>query len=223
MPSAPHTPPRSGHTDLGRRVAARRAALGLSRAELGRRCGAHANYIAYLENHPASPAFSTLLRVANALGTTVTELTGGNVDRPRGRAAARRESALLRLGEEECRRLLRVNGVGRVAVFSRDGPTVLPVSYLFTGQDIAFRAATDAVVVGEEPAEAAFEIDRIDDVLAGGWSVLAVGTLRPVTEPDELARLTAAARSLPWAGGNRSRWMALTPTRISGRRVVHER
>ena len=223
MSTTPHAPRTPGRTDLGRRLAGRRAELGLSRAELGRRCGADANYIAYLEEQPASPAFSTLLRIANALGTTVTDLAGGNADHAPGRTTARRDSALLKLSEEECRRLMGGHGVGRIAVCTAAGPEVLPVNYLFTGKDLAFRTATDALVVHAQPTRAAFEIDRIDDVMASGWSVLAVGALRSVDDPRELARLARAARSRPWAGGNRTHWMRLTPERISGRRVVHER
>ncbi|MGW6692088.1 hypothetical protein [Streptomyces sp. NPDC054961] len=48
MKRTPATPPESSagtsrRTDLGRRLVARREALGLSREELGRRCGADGN------------------------------------------------------------------------------------------------------------------------------------------------------------------------------------
>ncbi|MEU7607064.1 pyridoxamine 5'-phosphate oxidase family protein [Streptomyces sp. NPDC041003] len=68
----------------------------------------------------------------------------------------------------------------------------------------------------------AFEIDNIDDVTVGGWSVLAVGELEAVTEPEEIRYLTTTARSQPWAGGPRTHWMKLTPVRLTGRRVAHE-
>ncbi|MFE5621279.1 pyridoxamine 5'-phosphate oxidase family protein [Streptomyces virginiae] len=65
-------------------------------------------------------------------------------------------------------------------------------------------------------------VGRIDDVTATGWSVLAVGELAAVADPDELRRLNTAARSHPWAGGPRNHWMKLTPARVTGRRVVHD-
>lgn len=222
MPATPRTPRSPGHTDLGRRIAERRILLGLSREELGSRCGAEAHYIAYLEEHPASPAFSTLLRIANGLGTTVTDLAGGGTDRPPGRTTARRDSALIALSEDECRRLMGTHGVGRIAISTPAGPEVLPVNYLFTGEAIAFRTAPGTPAARAQPTRAAFEIDRIDDVMASGWSVLAVGPLRAVTRSEELDRLAAAASSHPWAGGSRTQWMRLTPERISGRRVVRE-
>ncbi|MFK0253904.1 helix-turn-helix domain-containing protein [Streptomyces sp. NPDC090445] len=210
-----------GRTDLGRRLAARRESLGLSRAELGRQCGADANYIAYLEEHAASPSIGTLVRVADALGVTVDDLTGASADRVPGRAAARRDTSLVQLDEAACRRLLGTHGVGRIAVFTPDGPSVLPVNYLVTGTGIAFRTHAHAVVATAAGTEAAFEIDRIDDVTSEGWSVLAVGELAAVTDAGELRHLSAEARAHPWAGGERTHWMKLTPVRLTGRRVVH--
>ncbi|MFG2295853.1 helix-turn-helix domain-containing protein [Streptomyces sp. NPDC048603] len=226
MQSTSHTPtPASGgttgRTDLGRRLAARRNALGLSRAELGRRCGADGHYIAYLEEHAAAPSIGTLVKVADALGLTVDDLTGASADRAPGRSAARRDTALVPLDEAECRRLLGTHGVGRIAVFTTEGPAVLPVNYLVAGPAIAFRTSADTAAARARGTEAAFEIDHIDDVTAEGWSVLAVGELEAVTDAGERRHLAVTARSGPWAGGTRSHWMKLTPKRLTGRRVVH--
>ncbi|MFD6936591.1 helix-turn-helix domain-containing protein [Streptomyces goshikiensis] len=227
MKSTPRTHPQdagetAGRTDLGRRIAARRTALGLSREELGRKCGADGNYITYLEEHAAAPAIGTLVRMADVLGVTVDDLTGANADRVRGRSTARRDAVLAPLEEAECRSLLGTHGVGRIAVFTPEGPAVLPVNYLIAGPDIAFRTAVEALAARAAGTQVAFEIDNIDDVTAGGWSVLAVGELEAVTEPEEIRHLTATARSQPWAGGPRTHWMKLTPVRLTGRRVAHE-
>ncbi|MFJ7587541.1 helix-turn-helix domain-containing protein [Streptomyces sp. NPDC097617] len=227
MKSTPSTRPQesgesAGRTDLGRRIAARRTDLGLSREELGQRCGADANYIAYLEERAASPAISTLVRMADVLGVTVDDLTGASAGRVRGRSTARLDTALVPLDEDECRTLLGTYGVGRIAVFTPEGPAVLPVNYLIAGADIAFRTAAEALAARAAGTEVAFEIDNIDDVTAGGWSVLAVGELEAVTDPAEIRHLTATARSQPWAGGTRTHWMKLTPVRLTGRRVTHE-
>ncbi|MFJ7779439.1 helix-turn-helix domain-containing protein [Streptomyces yangpuensis] len=212
----------SRRTDLGRRLAARREALGLSRTELGRRCGADGNYIAYLEEHAASPSIGTLVRLADVLGVTVDDLTGVSAGRVPGRSTARRGAALVPLGETECRDLLGTHGVGRIAVVTPEGPVVLPVNYLMAGSDIAFRTSAVSVVGRSAGTEAAFEIDHIDDVTASGWSVLAVGTLEGVTDPNALRHLNATARSSPWAGGDRDQWMRLTPARVTGRRAAHD-
>ncbi|MFD7553770.1 MULTISPECIES: helix-turn-helix domain-containing protein [unclassified Streptomyces] len=212
----------TGRTDLGRRIAARRIALGMSREELGRRCGADGNYIVYLEEHAAAPAIGTLVRVADELGVTVDDLTGASTGKVPGRSTARRAPALVALDEGECRRLLGTHGVGRIAVFTPEGPAVLPVNYLTAGRDIAFRTAAEALAARAAGTEVAFEIDNIDDVTAGGWSVLAVGELEAVTAPQEVQHLTATARSHPWAGGPRTHWMKIAPVRLTGRRIIHE-
>ncbi|MCM9077431.1 MULTISPECIES: helix-turn-helix domain-containing protein [Streptomyces] len=227
MKSTPSTRPQpagetAGRTDLGRRIAARRTALGLSREELGRKCGADVHYITYLEEYAAAPEVGTLLRVADVLGVRVDDLTGASAGRVHGRSTARRDTALVPLEEDECRMLLGTHGVGRIAVFTSEGPAVLPVNYLIAGPDIAFRTAVDALAARAAGTQVAFEIDNIDDVTAGGWSVLAVGELEAVTEAGEIRHLTATARSQPWAGGPRTHWMKLTSVRLTGRRVVHE-
>lgn len=210
-----------GRTDLGRRVFARRTELGLSREELGERCGADAHYIAYIEEHAAAPAIGTLLGVANALGTSVEDLTGASAEWAPGRSSAARDAELVTLDESECRRLLGVRGVGRVGVYTSEGPAIIPVNYLVAGGDIAFRTAGGTVLARAVGTEAAFEVDRIDDVAARGWSVLAVGELEAVADAGELQDRAAATHSFPWAGGERTHWMKLTPVRLTGRRVEH--
>ncbi|WP_406513129.1 helix-turn-helix domain-containing protein [Streptomyces sp. NBC_00161] len=106
MKSTPSTHPQqsgelAGRTDLGRRLAARREALGLSREELGRRCGADGTYIAYLEEHAARPAIGTLVRVADTLGLTVDDLTGASAHRVAGRSTALMLGYLFRPAELE--------------------------------------------------------------------------------------------------------------------------
>ncbi|WP_423834503.1 pyridoxamine 5'-phosphate oxidase family protein [Streptomyces manipurensis] len=213
---------RSGgrRTDLGRRLAARRAAAGLSRAELGERCGADAHDIASLEEQAALPAIVTLVRLADELGTTVEDLVGHGSGSNSPPSAEKPDAQLVTLDEHECRRLLGVRGIGRVAFFTPDGPAVHPVNYLVVDTGIAFSTAADTVLARAVGTEAAFETERIDDVAAKGWSILAVGRLDAVTDASALERRAAAAHFAPWAGEDRTHWMKITPVRITGRRVV---
>ncbi|MEU2428280.1 pyridoxamine 5'-phosphate oxidase family protein [Streptomyces sp. NPDC007861] len=208
-------------TDLGRRVATRRQELGLTREQLAERSGAAATYIEYVEERSAAPGIGVVLRIADALETTVAELTGGAAEQPPGRSSASRNAELLELDDAECRELLSTHGVGRVAVFTPDGPAVVPVNYLVSGGDIAFRTAPGSAAAAVDGAEVAFEVDHIDDAFSRGWSVLAVGPGRAVTDPDAVGRLEAEAPTLPWAGGERRLWLAITPIRITGRRIVN--
>ncbi|WP_329461647.1 helix-turn-helix domain-containing protein [Streptomyces sp. NBC_01431] len=212
----------TGHSDLGRRIAERRAALGLSREEVAERSGAATTYIAYLEERAAAPGRGVLIRLADALRTSVDELSGTTVDLPPGRASAARDAALVSLDEDECRRLLSTHGVGRVATYGTNGPAVLPVNYVLAGAGVAFRTSEQGALAEASGTEVAFEVDHIDDAMRRGWSVLAVGQLERVTDDAAVRRLEDTARSLPWAGGDRPLWMTVAPQRLTGRRIDHE-
>ncbi|MFE3327039.1 helix-turn-helix domain-containing protein [Streptomyces sp. NPDC059176] len=225
MPSEPPRPspqplPHRPRTDFGRRLAARREDLGLSTEDVAARAGAATTYIQYLEERPAAPDAATLRRIAAALETTVDELSGGTADQPPGRGMALRDTGLAELDEAECRDLLSTHGVGRIGVLTPEGPAVVPVNYQTCEGEIAFRTALGTVPAFAAGSEVAFEVDRIDDVFSQGWSVLAVGTARAVTDESLIRRLEAEAPSSPWAGGERDLWVAITPSRITGRRIV---
>lgn len=218
-PSAPLLP----HGDLGRRVAHRREELGLSLADVARRAGSAPEYIQYVEQRSALPGPGFLLRLADALETTVEELTGGLADVPPGRGQAARHPQFTELTREECWALISAYGVGRLAVTTPDGPAVLPLNYCVDDENIAFRTAPDSVPAAADGHEVAFEVDHIDDVMSEGWSVLAVGAAHAVSAPDAVRHLNELAHSAPWAGGgSRTLWLTLTPRRVTGRRIVAE-
>jgi hypothetical protein len=205
--------------DVGRRVAVERERRGLSRDETARRAAIAPDYLAYLEEHPADPSLATLIRLASALGTSVAALRGGGIDLPPGQGHALLRPELRELGPDECRALLSTHGVGRIAVSTPDGPAVVPVNYEIVDDAIAYRTAPDSVPAAAAGTEVAFEADHVDDALSQGWSVLAVGPARIVTDPDAVRRLTEHAHSEPWAGGNREMWVSIRPTRLTGRRI----
>ncbi|WP_236238776.1 pyridoxamine 5'-phosphate oxidase family protein [Streptomyces sp. CC228A] len=211
--------------DIGRRVAARREQLGLSREEVALRAGSAPGYIQYLEEQTATPGMGFLLRLADALETTVVALTGGTADLTPGTGHAAYHPELVELGAEEAWELLGSHGVGRVAVTSPEGPAILPVNYLVSGREVAFRtqpgsAPSRAARAGA--GDVAFEVDHIDDLFSQGWSVLLVGPAREVTGADEVRVLEEAAYTTPWAGGERDLWVAVAPRRVTGRRIrVH--
>ncbi|WP_460110274.1 pyridoxamine 5'-phosphate oxidase family protein [Streptomyces sp. YKOK-J1] len=233
-----HGAPRSGHAasaesgaavpafgapgggDIGRRVAVERRRRGLTREETAGRARMSPDYLAYLEEHPADPTLATLVRLADALGTTVAALRGGGADRPPGQGHALLHPRLRDLGPDECRALLSTHGVGRVAVTGPDGsPAVVPVNYEILDDAIAFRTAPGSLPAAAVGTEVAFEVDHLDEPLSQGWSVLAVGTARAVTDPDAARRLAGGAYGEPWAGGERDMWVSIRPTRLTGRRI----
>ncbi|WP_431783391.1 helix-turn-helix domain-containing protein [Streptomyces chumphonensis] len=207
--------------DIGRRMAQRREELGLSREEVALRAGTAPGYLEYLEERPsAAPGSGALLRIANALETTVAALHGGVTDLPpgTGRAAARAE--LRELDPAECRELLGTHGVGRLVTATAEGPAIVPVNYSVVEGDIVFRTAPEAGPAGVAGTDAAFEVDRIDDALSEGWSVLVRGPARTVTGEDEERRLVEQAYSRPWPPGERALWVRITPRHLTGRRVA---
>lgn len=217
---AANTPTGPARSDLGRRLVQRRTELGLTPRETADRAGMSANYLRYVEESPtAAPGRSVLLRLAGALETTVTALTGGDADSPPGRGQAARRPELTELDTEECWRRLGTHGVGRVAATTAEGPMVLPVNYTVVDGAITFRTAAGSVpaqVLGEQVA---FEVDHIDETFGRGWSVLVRGRARGVTRPETLRRLEDRARSEPWAGGRREVWVCVDVVGISGRAI----
>ncbi|MGV9452476.1 helix-turn-helix domain-containing protein [Streptomyces sp. NPDC003635] len=207
--------------DLGRRLVQRRTLLGMSREETAARAGMATSYLRYLEEQPVvAPGMGALLRLAGALLTTVTELTGGDVERPPGPGRATPHAEFTALTTAECRALLATHGVGRLAVPAATGPAVVPVNYTVVDGAIVFRTAAGATPALAAGLPVAFEVDRIDDAFSSGWSVLVRGYARAVTDPAQVRRLAERAHSEPWAGGQRTLWIRLEPRVISGRRIA---
>ncbi|WP_225829949.1 pyridoxamine 5'-phosphate oxidase family protein [Streptomyces sp. NK08204] len=211
----------TGPGDVGRRVGVARRRQGLSREETARRARMSPDYLAYLEERPADPTLATLVRLADALGTTVTALRGSGVDLPPGQGQALLHPRLEDLSPQECRTLLSTHGVGRIAVSASDGrPAVVPVNYEIVDDAIVFRTSPDSVAAAAAETEVAFEVDHVDDALSRGWSVLAVGRASVVTNPDAVRRLVQHVHTMPWAGGERDMWVSIRPTSLTGRRIT---
>jgi nitroimidazol reductase NimA-like FMN-containing flavoprotein (pyridoxamine 5'-phosphate oxidase superfamily) len=96
----------------------------------------------------------------------------------------------------------------------------MPVNYGMLGGDIVFRTSESGrVAAATRPGSlVSFSVDRIDDALAEGWSVLASGAAAII--PDPAGRAVAARLGIePWAGGQRDLVVRLTPREITGRRL----
>jgi nitroimidazol reductase NimA-like FMN-containing flavoprotein (pyridoxamine 5'-phosphate oxidase superfamily) len=215
-------PPGSGQTprpgDLGRRVAQRRRDLGLSRAELAQRAEMVERYVAYLENDAVHVPLISLSRLASALDTSVDALVGGDVEAPPGQRRPAAGATLEQLDERECRKLLAAGGVGRFVFTTGRGPVAVPVNYRMIGGDVVFRTAEDTSLTSVSDSQpVSFEVDRIDDAMSEGWSVLVTGRARRVSR-DELRQLETLGVE-PWAGGDRTVFLRLEPREVTGRRI----
>ncbi|MFE0376720.1 helix-turn-helix domain-containing protein [Streptomyces inhibens] len=206
-------------SDLGRRAALRRQQLGLTREEVASRAAASPGYLQYVEESAAEPGIGFMLRLAGALDTTVAELVGGTMELPAGFGRAAAHPEVLVLSPAECRERLSTHGVGRVAVTVDDAPAVFPVNYTVADELIAYRTAPEAGPAAAAGHEVALEVDHIDDAFSQGWSVLVVGRAHVVTNSYESRRLEEHAHTAPWVGDGRHQWIAIHPTRITGRRI----
>jgi hypothetical protein len=126
---------------------------------------------------------------------------------------------LVRLSRAESLRLLRTQCVGRYAfVESARALSVIPVNYVLTAENVVlFRSGPGPKLASAERGDVvAFEVDDIDRERHSGWSILVVGRARRMTglERDRLVDLP-----VPWANGPRTQVVAITPSRIDGRRL----
>ncbi|MFI6483556.1 pyridoxamine 5'-phosphate oxidase family protein [Nonomuraea sp. NPDC050663] len=146
------------------------------------------------------------------------DLAQGTVHRRQDRGP---EPRLVELSPEECLWLISPGGVGRVAFAGFDGPVVFPVNYRVHDGDIVFRTREDGVMDHDlrtglpgVDVKIAFEVDRVDDTLRAGWSVLVQGPVH------HLPRGEAPADVESWAGGERELAARIRPQKITGRRIV---
>lgn len=205
--------------DLARRVVRRRRELGLSREEVARRAGMAAGYLAYLEHSPAvAVPRGSVIRLANALETTVNDLRGGRVAPPPGRGRAGPHPQLDVLTHEECEAHLAGGGVGRLVFVSAGVPVALPVDFRYLQGDIAFRTRADGALAAAAGTIVSFEVDQIDDAMSEGWSVLVSGLARRVDDPDELEQIAALGIE-PGPRHHRETVIRIETAELSGRSI----
>ncbi len=130
---------------------------------------------------------------------------------------------MLELAREECVRLLASHSFGRLAVTIGEGtPVIRPVKLRLRravavgGVRTALGSKFHALL---RSADAAFEIDGIDQGSRTGWSVIMRGVTDEVTNPSELRRWDSLGLE-PWAPGHKARWVHIRAWTVSGRRIV---
>lgn len=125
---------------------------------------------------------------------------------------------LTAIDRDECLELLDRSEVGRVAFGDSEGPMILPVNHLLVDERIVFRTAPRTAIadhVGAGPMS--YQVDEFDSYTSSGWSVLVRGTAEFV---DGVWLTAHDLKPEPWAGGQRTLYVCITPTQITGRRVV---
>lgn len=130
---------------------------------------------------------------------------------------------MLELPREECLRLLASHQFGRLAVsMGKGAPVIRPVNYLFDepSQSVVFRSAPGSKFHALiRAADAAFEIDGIDEGSRTGWSVIVRGVTSEITDASAIRHLDRLGLE-PWAPGPKRHWMHIRAWTVSGRRIV---
>lgn len=135
---------------------------------------------------------------------------------------SRATNALIELPEPECLRLLARGHFGRVGFIDDGRPVVLPVNYTLDDRCIVFQSTEGSKLEAAlRGCSVAFEIDAIDAMYHGGFSVLGYGPAEVVDAEDEIRRLSALPLR-PWWPASRDRWIRIRLDEISGRRLRSE-
>ena len=126
------------------------------------------------------------------------------------------------LTTDECRHLVTTvrPRLGRLAFVDAGWPVVFPMNYVADGDLIYFRTAPGSKLLAAlRVQQVTFQVDHIDEVWQEGWSVLAFGRLRMVTDEEEIAQVSQWPLR-PWAGGDRPHYLRLDAASMTGRRLA---
>jgi nitroimidazol reductase NimA-like FMN-containing flavoprotein (pyridoxamine 5'-phosphate oxidase superfamily) len=122
------------------------------------------------------------------------------------------------LGEIECWSLVADSQVGRVAAARRGAIHLLPVCHAVDRHRIVLRTEADGWLhQAADGRELVFEVDGWDEHSA--WNVVVRGPARPLDRPEEMRR-AAGLGIQAWAPIESDVFVELTPTAVTGRRVV---
>ena len=157
--------------------------------------------------------------LAMVLKTTPAALRG-SVEWQPGGGRSGPHPELRTLTPEQCTAHLSAGGIGRVIFSTARGPVALPVNFEYSNGDVVLSTDPAKAHALEAQATIGFEVDRVDDVMSEGWSVLITGRARRIDDPDEILAL-ASLDLESWAGGARHALVAISPTEVTGRVIVH--
>ena len=121
----------------------------------------------------------------------------------------------------ECWELLRGTSIGRVVFTMQALPAIRPVNHVVDGHTIIIRSHLGSAITGHVSRDGAvvcYEADDIDPVRHTGWSVIATGVARLVTDPGTVSRYQRLLE--PWVRGHMDQVIVITPGTITGIRLA---
>jgi len=122
------------------------------------------------------------------------------------------------LDAEECWRLLRETGVGRLGVIVDGRPDVFPVNYKVEDNTLVFLTGTGTKTraIGHDNA-VALEADAVSAEFGVAWSVVVKG--KAVGTDSTKQSLDSLSKSLfPWQGTIQDQLFRIVPDSVTGRR-----
>jgi uncharacterized protein len=131
------------------------------------------------------------------------------------------QGQLEELSDDECRLLLGLGAVGRIAYVVDGLPIVLPVNYRLLNDDSGLWVllrTRPGNTIDRAPQQVAFEIDGIDHDHQQGWSVLVRGVLHHL-DRNEVELFNKRFDPKPWAQEDRTSWLAIKPRTVTGRKL----
>lgn len=125
------------------------------------------------------------------------------------------------LSAQECYALLGTTTVGRVAFVGIAGQQLLPINFQYVDEVVYFQTSPESVLaeMADGLDDVAFSVDYREELEQKGWSVVISGSTSLVEDESLVQEVRSVARLRPWAPGDRSMVIALTPHHISGRKV----
>ncbi|HEU4421298.1 MAG TPA: pyridoxamine 5'-phosphate oxidase family protein [Pilimelia sp.] len=126
------------------------------------------------------------------------------------------------LDAAEALRLLASVSVGRVVFTEAALPAIRPVNHLVDDGEIIIRSRLTTRIgqtIGTQPETVvAYQADDLDPVSRTGWSVVATGLARLVTDPARIERYEALLH--PWVNTVMDTVISIQPEIITGFRLV---
>ncbi|KAB2352246.1 pyridoxamine 5'-phosphate oxidase family protein [Actinomadura rudentiformis] len=128
-------------------------------------------------------------------------------------------SGLEILGDAECWALLESAPLGRIVFTDRALPAIQPVNFALCDGDVIIRTSPGSkLAAATRGAIVAFEADHFDTTTRTGWSVVAIGPARTVTDPHELTALQQLPLR-PWGPSVHDHFIRIRPEILTGRRI----
>ena len=122
------------------------------------------------------------------------------------------------LSVHECWNLLAGMTLGRVVTCVDGHPEIFPVNFVVQRKTVLFRTDEGTKLVSAAiNNRVVFEVD--DHNVAQGWSVIVKGQARILHSNEEIDD-AERAQLLPWTAGEKSHFVQVVPSVITGRRFL---